>query len=169
MSGNKQGTKLIKWDESKIRVAFLLALMGATDMQMAEIMQVSINTINWWKRERPEFRQALSEGKIGADTKVLESFYQSAVGYDYEEEIATYDRSAHQWVKSTVKRHRPSDAWAAARWLSIRQRALWSETQKVEVTHNNTLNININNYTEAELKFLEILANKELPPNEGGD
>jgi len=65
--------------------AFKLALLGATDKEMASIYEVEEKTINNWKKEFPEFLQALKDGKDEADSKVAKSLYKRALGYDFEE------------------------------------------------------------------------------------
>ena len=152
-----------KWNERKIETAYLLALLGATNQQMADAMEVSLSTLQWWMRERPEFGQAVSEGKLGADTKVVKALYSCATGYDYEEEVATYDRPTKSYIKTTVKRHRPADTWAALKILATRHREQWSETHKVEFTQTNNVNFNINILSTEELTFLEEIAKKQLP------
>ena len=51
------------------------------------------------------------------------------LGYDYEEEIATYDQTRKEWVKTTVKKHRPADILEMERWLAIRPKQ-WSSLKK---------------------------------------
>ena len=158
MSGNKQGTKPVKWNENKIKIAYFLALMGCTDTEMAEVMEVSIHTINLWKRERPEFTEALTKGKIGADVKVLKAFYKRATGYHYKETEARVIKGVLQAVE--VEKYMHPDPWSAARWLSLRQKNLWSEAQKIEFTQNNSFTFNTINLSTEDLLNLESIAKK---------
>jgi hypothetical protein len=160
-SKDTPSTHFTHWTSGKIEAAFLLALMGATEEQMAKVMEVSHPTIVHWKKNRPEFRQALLDGKLGADTEVLKAAYKCATGYFYEEEVAVFDRKDKVWVKTTVKRYRPPDPWSAFKWLSVRQRDLWSETNKVEVTHTQNMNISMKMYTTEDLLKLEEIIKRQ--------
>lgn len=65
--------------------AFRLALLGATDKEMAAIWQVNEDTVHEWKKVHPEFSESLKAGKVEADAKVAASLYRRAVGYEYRE------------------------------------------------------------------------------------
>lgn len=161
--GLERGDKRpVHWTESKIHVIYSLALLGATEAQMADILEVDLETIKYWKRTKPEFLQALNQGKLGADAKVVEAFYRCAIGFDYEEEESRVIRGELKTVK--VNRKRPPDAWAAAKWLSLRQRQMWSETQRIEINQTNTnINVDWSDLTFEQLKLLkEISDNKRL-------
>lgn len=129
------GSNPVKWNASRTHTAYLLALLGATDRQIAEVMEVDIETINLWKRTKPEFLAELTRGKLGADTKVVEAFYKCATGYYYEEEVVVTYKGVSE--VQTVRKYKPPDPWSCAKWLSLRQRGEWSETTKVEITNTN--------------------------------
>ena len=70
---------------------------------------------------------------------------------------------------ATLK-HVPADVWAAAKWLSLRQRSVWSEVQRAEITH---MNINVNRldltgFSTEELKMVETLGLKQIGNGNGG-
>jgi len=139
-------------------MVYHLALLGATDGQIATALQVSPNHINAWKRTNPLFARRLSEGKLAADAAVANALFRSATGYDYEEDqVVSYKG---QVTVTRVTRHRPANPWAAARWLGLRQRALWHDTTNVDVIQNNynTLNIDLTNCSTEELAMLKRLA-----------
>lgn len=104
---------------------------GATDAQLAELFDVTETTVNNWKREHPAFRKAL-EAKGYADEEVVESLFRGAVGYDYEEEVATYDAKRGEWVKTTVLRHEPGNATKQVYWTKNRLRDRFRDKQEIE-------------------------------------
>ncbi len=68
-----------------VEQAFRLALLGATDKEMAAIWDVDESTVNNWKIAHPEFLVSIKAGKIEADSKVASSLYKRAIGYEYRE------------------------------------------------------------------------------------
>ena len=56
-----------------------LCLLGAIDRDLARIFEVSVRTINNWKRQHPDFAAALKSGKAEADGAVAEALYRKAV------------------------------------------------------------------------------------------
>jgi hypothetical protein len=62
--------------------AFGYALLGLTDVQMAEKFGVSESTFNLWKKKHPEFSESLKAGKEDADSKVVNALYEKACNGD---------------------------------------------------------------------------------------
>jgi hypothetical protein len=160
-----------QWTERKLDAAFLLACLGATEQQMGNIMEVPVSTIRWWKRERPEFKKAIDDGTLGLLSKVSQAFIKRCLGYTYEEEIVTYDRSAKMYVRTTKQTHVPPDPWSCARLLEIKGRNYsWSVTQNININQTNTnINIDFASLTTEQLAVLEQVSLKQLPYNAGND
>src|SRR5713226_2755483 len=57
-----------------------LALLGATDQEMADALGVDQGTLDRWKTRHKEFRIAIQLGKIRADAEIAESLYNRARG-----------------------------------------------------------------------------------------
>lgn len=125
---------LKKYNDDRPRQAFELALLGATEQEIADFMEVDVSCIEAWKRERPEFLKSLREGKLEADAKVAHSLYKCAIGYDYTDEYAVLDRAGVPH-KLTLKKHCKADPTAAVKWLSLRRRNEWADKQQIDVTH----------------------------------
>src|SRR5688572_9466832 len=62
-----------------------LALLGATDQEMADFFKVDGRTVHRWKHDHDEFCHALKAGKEAADDRVERSLYQRAIGYEQDE------------------------------------------------------------------------------------
>jgi hypothetical protein len=169
MRGAGREKRLVTWTDKKIEAAFLLSVLGATENDMATAFEVPVSTIKWWKRARPEFKKAVDDGTLGLISGVANSLARRALGYTYDEEVVTWDRSSHCWQKTTRKVEVPPDAWAAARILELKARNFnWSVTQQINLTQTNTnININLSELSTEQLAVLEHISLKQLPDNAG--
>lgn len=108
-----------------------LALLGLTDIEIAEFFGVTERTINNWKDEYPAFFQSLNAGKIQADAEVADSLYRRAVG-----EVIVVERrektSSGEFETIRLSQQIPADPGAAKLWLTNRQGRLWREKSHVE-------------------------------------
>ncbi|WP_025915591.1 hypothetical protein [Herminiimonas sp. CN] len=117
-----------------VEQAYKLALLGATDTQMADFFGVAERTIHYWKSHRPEFLQSIKRGKDDADANVAEALYKRAVGYSHPEaHISNYQGVIT--ITDTVK-HYPPDTGAIAFWLKNRQPDKWRDRVETDVTVN---------------------------------
>ena len=62
--------------------ALKLCLLGAIDKELAEFFSVSVQTLNKWKKDYPEFLESLKKGKNIADANVAYRLYNRAIGYN---------------------------------------------------------------------------------------
>ncbi len=111
--------------------ALSLCLLGATDGDMAEFFDVSEQTINAWKGKHPSFLESLRRGKIEADSRVAESLYTRAVGYECDEEKMMQEGG--KLVKTTTTKRFPPDFQSMALWLKNRRPNEWTDTRHVKV------------------------------------
>jgi len=159
-----------KYNESRLRLVYYLALLGATDAQIAEAMEVDVNTIDLWKRTHPEFLEELSRGKLLADMRVAKGLFLNCQDRYVEEEEVHIVKGVTKKIK--VKKFIQGDKWAQVRWLSIRQRGNWSDTQKVEITNTNIniTKIDLTGFSTEHLKVMEEigLAGLNQLPEHGG-
>lgn len=106
--------------------AYKLALLGATDKELADFFGVCEKTINNWKKAFPEFLQSLKRGKIQADAEVAEKLYQRAKGYEHPE-VKVFCQEGEIITHEVVK-HYPPDTGAAMAWLKNRRKAYWRDS-----------------------------------------
>lgn len=126
--------------------AYRYCLLGATDAQVADYLDVSPATIDLWKAAHPRFLGAIKRGRIEADSKVALSLYNKAKGARWTEQQALvlkrveYDAhgkrtSEDQRVETVeVTREAPPDTAAAFIWLKNRQPQLWRDRKELDVT-----------------------------------
>ena len=179
----RPGSVPVKWNETRTQLAFDYAFLGATDAQIAELMDASPQTIEYWKRTRPEFRRMLDKGRRQANARVARSLYEVAIGYSHPDtvilsnRVKVYDKSGRVIEEHTepllvpiIKHYKP-DAWAAFKILTIRERILWADIQKTELT--STINVNIKKidfaaFSDKELRSLRDMGMKQLQIPENG-
>ncbi len=164
-----RGARPTSWTNRIIDAAYMLAVLGATEIDMATAFNVSVPTIKYWKQRHPQFKKAIDDGTLGLISGVSQSLAKRALGYEFEEEVCTYDRHEHKWIKTTKTTHVPPDSWAAARILELKARNYnWSVTQQINLNQVNTnININLAELTTEQLKTLETISLKQLPFDAG--
>lgn len=143
-----------KWNDDRPRQVYELALLGATEAQIARVMNVDEKTIEYWKATKPEFLEQLNQGRMVADAKVAHALYQRAVGCSVPETRTVV--CGGKVIKVKVEKYFPPDSWAANKWLSIRQRQLWADVQRTEITQTN-ININKLDFDDIAPEELEML------------
>jgi len=111
---------------------FKLCLLGATDKEMADILDITESTFNLWKKEHPEFSESIKKGKSFADANVADRLYQRALGYTCPDvDIKMYEGEI---IQTPLIKHFPPDATAAIFWLKNRQSAKWRDKHEVGLT-----------------------------------
>lgn len=155
--------------EEYVRQVFFLCLLGATDMMIAEAFDVSINTIDNWKRSKDEFLRAMKEGKIEADAKMAASLYKAGVGYEYEEQTVIANRIKRYGADGKVieevteplvvgvKKVAQPNVKAAIKWLSARQPGVWGDKVKVQGKLEIAHSIDLKSLSTDELMVLKKL------------
>lgn len=127
-----------------------IALLGATDMQLADIFGVDTRTIYRWKNEIPEFCQSLKIGKEEADQQVVRSLYHRAVGFEYEA-VKIFCSKDGKVTQVPYIEKVPPDTTACIFWLKNRNKAEWRDKIEQEVTGANGGPIQ----SEVSIKFVK--------------
>lgn len=111
--------------------AWSLAVMGATNEDIAKAFGVSSRTIIRWTKKHESFRVAIIEGKNSSDANVIRSLYKRATGYEYTETRKVVEMGKDGTVKpikiEETKKVVPPDTTAAIFWLKNRQRNHWAD------------------------------------------
>ena len=159
----------MKWNSDRPRQAFQLALLGHTDKEIARVMGVDVNTIDYWKRTKPEFLKRLNEGKDSADAEIAEAFYLKAHGGFIEETQYTVYKG--EVISFPVRKYYPPDSWAAHKWLTIRQRERWADVQRIETTQTNIniTKIDLSVFSTKELELINKIGILQLTENASGN
>jgi DNA-binding XRE family transcriptional regulator len=138
-SGKKKnkGGRPTKYSSLYADQVYRLALLGATDQQMAEIIGVSKRTFDYWKKKHKQFLHSLKRGKEKADAKIAHSLYQRALGYEHKDTYFATHKG--QIISKTYIKHYPPDTTACIFWLKNRQRDKWRDKQQREHSGGMTL------------------------------
>ncbi len=64
----------------------LVGKLGARNVDLADYFEVDPSTIDYWIKNKPEFKRAVRKGRIEAALKVSKALYQTAVGFHVPEE-----------------------------------------------------------------------------------
>ncbi len=111
-----------------------LALLGATESEMADLLNIHESTLSNWMGKHSEFSRAVKSGKLQADAEVAERLFSRATGHSHEAVKIFMPAGAEAPVYAPFTAHYPPDTKAALAWLSRRQPGLWRERQQVDVT-----------------------------------
>lgn len=125
-------------DLEKVEV---IASMGLTDDQIAVVLDISVRTLNYWKK-KPGFGRALKRGKLKADFAVTQSLYRKAIGYE------AVDKEGER-VKI------PGETTACIFWLKNRQPDKWRDRQDVSAPGVEKA---LSDLYEVSNKFLPVMA-----------
>lgn len=117
-------------DADKIRE---LATAGATDIELADYLGVSVRTLYRWRNEHKVFRHACRQGKEEADERVEQSLYHRAVGFERDTVKIFMPAGAESPVFAEYREYFPPDATAAKHWLNNRKPGDWREKSEVEI------------------------------------
>lgn len=113
-----------------VKVAQKMCELGATDIEIADALDIEVRTLYRWKAENEPFCQALKAGKSIADERVERSLFARANGYEHAEvHISNYQGVITQ---TPIRKIYPPDTAAAIFWLKNRKPAEWREKQEIE-------------------------------------
>jgi hypothetical protein len=161
---------IIRWFDDRNRQAYKLALLGATDKQIANVMGIGLSTLDLWKRTKPEFRLALQRGKLEADANIAEALYKRAHGFTFVETLVHMYKG--KIIKTKIEKYVIPDSWAANKWLAARQRAngIWTDTKRIEgtLTNINVQKVDLSALTESELLLLKKVGVKTMLSENAG-
>jgi len=155
------GSKPGKWDDSMIFRAMFLAGLGLTENQISVALNIHVESIHYWKTTKPEFEEALLQGKTQYTERVQNSLVESATGYSHP---AIHFSVIGDKVVQTpyIKHYRPSDT-AMIFYLKNRAPDRWMDVHRIEgaVQHRHTLDLT--KLSSEELKVLKTIGLVELP------
>jgi len=106
--------------------------LGATDLDLAELFGVAESTIYLWKAEKPDFSEAIKEGKALIDDMVEKSLLNRALGLTVKEtKVFCYEGAI---IKEDVDKYFPPDVAAQKHWLNNRRPKDWRDKREVDFT-----------------------------------
>lgn len=124
---------LSKWPEVEQKLILVEAWCrdGLTEEDISKKLGISVQTLNVYKKEHPEFLESLKKGKEVADVEVENSLFKRANGYRYDE--ITYEDGVE--TKRVTKEVQP-DVTAQIFWLKNRKPEQWRDRKELEHSGN---------------------------------
>ena len=142
-AGNPGGARPSLFKLEYVEWAEKFAMLGATDKDLASVFEVSLSTIEAWKRDKVEFLNALKRGKMIADANVASKLFHRATGYEHPEDdirtVSMGDGAGSEIVITPTVKHYPPDTTAAIFWLKNRRPDLWRDKVHQEISVDQTL------------------------------
>lgn len=120
-----------KYDPAYAEGARRLAMLGATDQEVADFYAVDVATIYRWKIAHADFCESLRAGKQHADARVERSLYQRACGYEQEAVKIFMPAGRDDPVIVPYRERIAPDTTAAVFWLKNRRPAEWRDKHEV--------------------------------------
>lgn len=131
-----------KYKPEYVKQVEKLCRLGATDVEVADFLEVDTATIYRWKIEHPAFCEAGKLGKETADNRVEKSLFARAVGYEHDDvDIRVIDKDV---VQTPIRKRYAPDTTAAIFWLKNRRPGDWRDKQELE--HNGSLTVEITRF-----------------------
>jgi transposase-like protein len=122
-----------KWDLLNMPDKLLLiqgwARDGDTEKIICEKLGIGSATLTKWKREYPEFMEALRKGREVIDREVENALLRNALGYEYTEETVT-----NKGDVVSIQKYQHPNTTAQIFWLKNRKPQEWRDKQQVEHT-----------------------------------
>ena len=137
-AGNPGGARPSLFKPEYVEWAEKFARLGATDKDLASVFEVSLSTIEAWKRDKVEFLNALKRGKMIADANVAAKLYHRAMGYSHKAVKISSSPDGKEHITEYMERY-PPDTTAAIFWLKNRRPDLWRDKVHQEISVDQTL------------------------------
>jgi len=114
----------------------MLARLGARNEDIAKFFRVNLTTVEDWLRNNPELYKAKKRGGMEADSKVADSLWKNAMGYDYIKVERVYDETGNCVGKKETTMHVKGDTTAQIFWLTNRQPDYWKHQNRIVHEHS---------------------------------
>lgn len=124
---------------------------GATDKVIAEKLGIGYSTFRKYKKECPELKGAITQGKDKANENVEEALYNNAIGFNYYEEVANKVKDeevidgqivTHERIEVVkVKKYSKPDLAAQKFWLINRKNTIWKNDPNKTTSDNKLIKL----------------------------
>lgn len=131
---NRVGRPL-KYSQDMVNKAKVLAEKGLINRDIASLLNIGESTMDLWLSKYPEFREALNQSRVGADTKVIKSLHKKATGFRHREEVTEYHYVDGKKVAvKTIERRKDvaPETGAISLWLRNKRPEEWSDKNTVD-------------------------------------
>lgn len=151
-----------KYSKKYCEKARKLAEKGCTDKEIADILDVTEQTINNWKKSHKEFFESLKEGKSLPDKNVEQALYKRCIGYKCKEDKLFFDSETKQIISKRIIKHYPPDTTACIYWTKNRMPERWRDVRQTQLTGENGGPVKVQQMTDEQLSEEIAKAEAEL-------
>lgn len=130
---NKVGRPPKYCGEKTCDAAKLLASKGFIDLEIAQSLMITESTLYEWKKEHPEFSEAITQGKALIDDMVEKSLFNRAVGCSIKETKVSVTKEGDV-IETEIDRNFPPDPTSMIFWLKNRRPKDWRDKREVDFT-----------------------------------
>ncbi len=134
-----------KFDEAMLGTVTRLSRLGATDIELAEALEVGTATITRWMKSNNAFRLAVKEGKLEADMRVADSLFNRTQFHEFKKTIpfkvkrveyadGKRVREIEEIVEKEVTEILTPDTTAIIYWLNNRRKLDWRTRKDIVLT-----------------------------------
>ncbi|HEY9091740.1 helix-turn-helix domain-containing protein [Parasphingorhabdus sp.] len=120
--------------KTMLKAVRIAAENGATDREIAELLDMSERSLYRLKHTNADLVEALKVGKAVADDRVEQSLYRRATGYSFDTVKVFMPAGCLEPVCIEIVEHVPPDTTAAIFWLKNRRKEDWRDKQELEVS-----------------------------------
>jgi hypothetical protein len=111
------------------------AAMGLTDVEIANLVGINVETYYARQRENRVFSEAIKNAKAKADLEVVAGLYKRATGFDAPDvHVAQFEG---QIIITKLRKYYPPDPTSCAIWLNNRRKEQWRPVNKIELSGPN--------------------------------
>lgn len=114
----------------------MLARLGARNEDIANFYRVNLTTVEGWLRDNPEFYEAKKRGGMEADSKVSDSLWKNATGYQYTKTEKVFDSEGNLSATKETLMDVRGDTTAQIFWLTNRQPDYWKHMNRIVHEHS---------------------------------
>lgn len=126
----RRGGQPTKFDSKQMKLIKACVLNGMIDVDIAEVLGVTVRTYHNWKQKNPKFFHSLKDWKIEADKEVEKSLYHRAKGFIVPEEKVFQFQG--KIVTHDTTKYYPPDTTAGMFILNNRKPKDWKNKQEIE-------------------------------------
>jgi hypothetical protein len=130
------GREPIPFKDEYNSIAYGCSLMGASERELCNILQIERNTLYKWKELYPEFANALRKGAAIADAEIATKLYHRAHGFEHKVTKVFLPAGSTTPVYAEYMEDVLPDVAACIIWLKNRQPDKWRDYQRTIVDVN---------------------------------
>ena len=149
------GGRPTKLNKQVLQLVEKLAKLGITNDEIANVLEVSRDTVYHWQKTNQKFSDALRKGKEFADANIASRLYDRAMGFEHDSEeikivggaknapgamvdeegtLSEGDKDHPSIVRVKTRKIYPPDTTAAIFWLKNRRKESWRDKSETGFT-----------------------------------